>query len=80
MPVVFREGPYKFFFYSNEGVPLKKPHIHVRGAGGEAKIALTAPFDVLVSIGYSSSALKTLSSIVYKNHQILLRAYNEYFS
>jgi hypothetical protein len=28
MPEVFREGPYRFFFYSNEND--EPPHVHVR--------------------------------------------------
>ncbi len=28
MPTVFRSGPYRFFFYSNEG--SEPPHIHVQ--------------------------------------------------
>jgi hypothetical protein len=34
MPTVLRIGPYRFFFYSNEG--HEPPHIHVESADGEA--------------------------------------------
>ena len=36
MPVVFRVGGARFFFYSNEGSPREPPHIHVEDAGSEA--------------------------------------------
>src|SRR5690625_1807086 len=29
VPTIFRHGPYRFFFYSNDGEPLEPPHIHV---------------------------------------------------
>jgi hypothetical protein len=35
MPTVLRVGPYRFFFYSNEG--QEPPHIHVKAGGDEAK-------------------------------------------
>jgi len=38
MPTVLRWGPYRAFFYSNEGG--EPPHIHVRSGGFEAKFWL----------------------------------------
>ena len=80
MPVVLRVGPWKFFFYSNEGNPLKAPHIHVRGNGGEAKISLSAPFAVMESAGLSSRELREVQNIATSYVNTLLGAYNEYFS
>ena len=54
MPVILIIGPYRFFFYSNEGNPLKAPHIHVRSQDGEAKISLVEPFGVLLNAGFSA--------------------------
>jgi hypothetical protein len=39
MPTVLRWGPYRAFFYSNEGG--EPPHIHVRSGNYEAKFWLT---------------------------------------
>lgn len=80
MPTVLRVGAFRFFFYSNEGVPRKDPHIHVRGAGGEAKISLVPPCDIIESIGYSSHTLRTVAQIVLEHREALVRSYNEYFS
>ena len=49
MPVILVLGPYRFFFYSNEGNPVKAPHIHVRSQNGEAKISLVEPYGVLLN-------------------------------
>jgi hypothetical protein len=38
MPEVFREGPYRFFFFSMEGT--EPPHIHVEAAERYAKFWL----------------------------------------
>jgi hypothetical protein len=80
MPVVLPVGPYKFFFYSNEGTPLKAPHIHIRGGGGEAKLSLLSPCEVLESTGYTSSNLRTIRNMVYENRVTLTGAYHEYFT
>lgn len=80
MPVVLIIGPYKFFFYSNEGNPVKSPHIHVRGSGGEAKISLLNPHRVLLHSGYSAAELRRVCGLVKENQAALLEAYNEYFA
>ncbi|WP_439481025.1 DUF4160 domain-containing protein [Cyclobacterium plantarum] len=38
MPTVLRIGPYRFFFFSNEG--NEPPHIHVESGEGHAKFWL----------------------------------------
>ena len=40
MPVVFRHGGLRYFFYSNEGMPREPRHVHVKGGGRDAKIWL----------------------------------------
>ena len=41
MPTVLRWGPYRAFFYSNEG--SEPPHVHVRSGDKEAKFWLHDP-------------------------------------
>ncbi|WP_235911689.1 DUF4160 domain-containing protein [Mesorhizobium xinjiangense] len=38
MPLIFSSGPYRLFFYLNEGDPREPIHVHVRSSDGEAKI------------------------------------------
>ncbi|MCK1358467.1 DUF4160 domain-containing protein [Bradyrhizobium sp. 199] len=49
MPTVLRWGPYRAFFYSNEG--NEPPHVHVRAANCEAKFWLH-DLDVAVNAGF----------------------------
>jgi len=37
MPVIFRHKGYRFFFFSNEGIPLEPCHIHVKKGSAVAK-------------------------------------------
>lgn len=80
MPTILRIGALKFFFYSNEGNPVKAPRIHVRGGGGEAKISLNEMNRVLLNSGYSATELRTVCNLVKKHHDVLMEAYHEYFA
>lgn len=40
MPKVFEWNGYKFFFYSNEGEPIKRCHVHIRKDRAIAKFIL----------------------------------------
>ena len=80
MPVVLHIGAYRFFFYSNEGNPLKAPHIHVRSQNGEAKISLVEPYNVLLNAGFSAQELRKICKMVQDKRELLKGAYNEYFA
>ena len=50
MPTVLRSGPFRFFFYSNEG--SEPPHVHVEAGAHVAKFWL-APVRLAWSGGFS---------------------------
>jgi hypothetical protein len=56
MPTVMRVGPYRFFFYSNEG--NEPAHIHVTAGGNEAKFWLS-PVSLASNRGFSARDLHT---------------------
>lgn len=80
MPVILVLGPYRFFFYSNEGNPVKAPHIHVRSQNGEAKISLVEPYGVLLNAGFSAQELRKICKLVQEKQEILKGAYHDYFA
>ncbi|WP_198588658.1 DUF4160 domain-containing protein [Alloalcanivorax mobilis] len=53
MPVVFRYKGIRFFFYSNEGNPREKMHIHAESGAGEAKLWLYPEVSIADSAGYN---------------------------
>ena len=79
MPVVFREGGLRYFFFSNEGDPREPPHIHVKGGGRDAKIWLEPDVSVVDSYGFNSRDLGNIIRIVSENRDRILRAWHEYF-
>lgn len=78
MPVVFRQGAFRFFFYSNEGDPLEPAHIHVRRAGAEAKFWLR-PVSLAWSEGFDARALRDLATIVENEADRIERAWHDHF-
>jgi hypothetical protein len=76
MPTVMRFGPFRFFFYSNEGD--EPPHIHVRSADGEAKFWLE-PFGVAWSQGLNDRQINQVARHIRDNLTYLVEAWNEYF-
>ncbi len=79
MPIVFRVGDFKFFFYSNEGNPREPLHIHVRKDDCEAKIWLN-PIAVASSAGFDARTLRDLTKLVKDNAQLIEGTWNEYFA
>jgi Domain of unknown function (DUF4160) len=79
MPIVFRYGGFKFFFYSNEGSPREPIHIHVRKGDGEAKFWLN-PIAVATSVGFDARTLRELTDQVETNRLMIERTWYDYFA
>ena len=78
MPVVFRNGGNRFFFFSNEGVPREPIHIHVRGHGARAKFWIN-PVAIAENIGFAAQELNELARVVGDNAEQIERAWHEHF-
>lgn len=77
MPTVFKDGPYRFFFYSGD---RDEPfHIHVERNDKVAKFWLD-PIRLQNSGGFNRLELRQIRSIIEKNQEALTEAWNEYFS
>ena len=74
---MFREGPYRFLFFSREE-PRK--HVHVISSEGEAKFWLEPEVELAVGKGLSTQALKIVSEIVEKRKQEIIDAWYQHFS
>jgi hypothetical protein len=74
MPTLFIIFGLRFFFYSNEHLPI---HIHVKNGDGEAK------FDVENVLLISNKGLKKKDislalAIIEENREIIINKWNEY--
>ncbi len=79
MPTVLRIGPYRFFFYSNEGSEPVHIHIHIQRDRMVAKFWLK-PITLAGSTRFSPSELKKLESLVIDHKETFMEVWNEHFS
>ena len=80
MPVIFRDGGLRYFFFSNEGSPREPPHVHVKGGGRDAKIWLEPEATIADSYGFNSRELARILRVVSDNRGRILRAWHEHFA
>jgi hypothetical protein len=76
LPTIARIGPFRFFFYSNEGT--EPPHVHVQHESTVAKFWLN-PVALAASGGFSAPELRTVEGLVTEEEQHFLEAWNEFF-
>jgi len=60
-PTVFREGPYRFYFFSLEEPRM---HVHVTCPDGEAKFWLEPAIALAQNYGLSDKQLKDVQTLV----------------
>jgi Domain of unknown function (DUF4160) len=76
-PTVFREGPFRFFFFSREETRL---HIHVQSADGEAKFWLEPNIELARNYDLSDTDLRRLQQLVAEHEQEIRDAWNSHFA
>ena len=80
MPKILEIDGYKFFFYSNEGEPLEKCHIHVRKHIKVAKYWLDPEVSIASNYGMTSKELNTIEKMIEDNQELIRRKWHEYFN
>jgi Domain of unknown function (DUF4160) len=76
VPTVLRWGPYRAFFYSNEGD--EPAHIHVRSGSREAKFWIH-DFAVAANAGFPAHELGDIIRHLKLNRDALRTAWHEHF-
>jgi Domain of unknown function (DUF4160) len=76
MPTVLRQGPYRFYFFSNE--QNEPPHVHIDRNALSAKFWLD-PVALARNFGFNERELKTIQSIVNEHQTQLLEDWNGHF-
>lgn len=75
-PTVFRDGSFRFFFFSREE---PRVHIHVSHTDGEAKYWIEPKIELAMSQGLSQKQLNEVLSLVKRNHKEILNAWRTHF-
>jgi hypothetical protein len=76
MPTVSRFGPYRLYFFSDEG--HEPPHVHVERDGARAKFWLN-PVGVACSRGFPAHELARVRRLVMVRATDLRRRWDEHF-
>ncbi|GJL67132.1 MAG: hypothetical protein NPIRA05_21030 [Nitrospirales bacterium] len=76
-PTVFKEGGYRFFFFSREE---ERMHVHVVSADGEAKYWLEPEIELAKNFRYSRKQLKEIETLVEGHYDELTRTWQKHFS
>jgi hypothetical protein len=75
-PTVFREGPFRFFFFSREEPRM---HVHVSHPDGEAKFWLEPEVGLATQTGLAGHVLNAAKQLVEDHLQEIVDAWNTHF-
>jgi hypothetical protein len=75
MPTIARVGPYRVFFYSNEG--FEPPHVHIERDECVAKFWL-ATVDLANNYNFKAHELSKLQQLVLEYRQEWLEKWHEF--
>ena len=75
MPELFRLFGIRFFFFSNEHLPI---HVHIENADGDAKFEIN-PVKLVNNNGMKNKDLRLAESIIEENEELIEKRWNEYF-
>jgi hypothetical protein len=75
MPELFRFFGIRFFFFSNEHLPI---HLHIENADGDAKFEIN-PIKLVSNNGMKNKDLKLAESIIEENEELIEKRWKEYF-
>lgn len=76
MPTVFRVGPYRFFFFSNEG--FEPVHVHVEAGDAYAKLWLD-PVSFAEVRRFNAKQMRQIREVVRERRTEILEAWDEHF-
>jgi hypothetical protein len=79
MPKIFEYNGYKFFFFSNEGIPREPCRIHVRKGETNAKFWVIPYVSLASSYEMTSKELMTLQVAVQEHVELIRRKWDEHF-
>ena len=75
-PTVFRDGPFRFYFFSREE---SRMHIHVQAPDGEAKFWLEPKIELAMSVGLTRQQVDTALALVRKHEHEIRAAWKTHF-
>ena len=75
-PTVFREGGFRFYFFSREEPRM---HVHVHGSSGEAKFWLEPRIELAQSYGMSARQINGVLRLIQEHEDEIRKAWKTHF-
>lgn len=75
MPTLFIFFGMRFYFYSDEHLPI---HIHVQNSDGQAKFNVDPIIVLVYNKGLKKKDLKLAENIITENKEVVIHRWNEY--
>jgi hypothetical protein len=75
-PTVFREGGFRFYFFSREE---QRMHVHVQGQSGEAKFWLEPAIELAQYAGLSQREINEAPHLVQEHEHDIRSAWRKHF-
>ncbi|OGR89548.1 MAG: hypothetical protein A2992_03870 [Elusimicrobia bacterium RIFCSPLOWO2_01_FULL_59_12] len=79
MPKIFEWSGYKFFFFSNEGTPRERCHVHVRKGEKTAKFWIEPSVTLESAYEMSSQELNKIEKVILEKSDLIRSKWNEFF-
>lgn len=75
MPRIFEKDGFRFFFYSNEHIPI---HVHVRYGDGEAVFWIGSTVELRKSQRLKVNELARAEKLAEEHRDLIVRSWNEH--
>jgi hypothetical protein len=75
-PTVFRQGPFRFFFFSREETRM---HVHILGPDGEAKLWMEPAVNLSHRTGFKDHDMEYLERLVTERREEIRNAWYRHF-
>jgi hypothetical protein len=75
-PTVFRDGPFRFFFFSREETRM---HVHVTHTDGEAKFWMEPTIELSLNQGLSQKQIAHALTLVQSHSEEITHAWYQHF-
>ena len=76
MPEIFRFFGIRFFYFSNDHLPI---HVHIKNADGTVKFNIN-PVKLLDKKGIKKKDLLLAESIIEENKELIINHWNDFYS
>ncbi len=75
-PTIFREGEYRFYFFSREE---PRCHVHVHSTDGEAKFWLEPQIELAQNYGLDQRQLRAAQKLIEVHRNLIRDAWRKHF-